>query len=450
MKHRLFLLFFLSLITLLPWLILSQEEEEDILSLKEERMRTLRYGIDATLITLMEDLKEEGEGGFNGEVLEQAKQALNQNVAIAALELFILTEDRLALDWAVEILADEDLYGPKLIATTIHYLGEGLNNEGAEKIVGLLKHEDRDIARQAIIALGKTKDEKYAQVLLDLLENENFQEELKTTIIETLGNLGAKEAVIPLTEIVEDAFEEKAWRWRACQALGKIGAPESFAVIQKLFSDKDKILRTYATEALGLYDGDKAERLLKQALRDASWEVRLRAARQLGERKSLNSVDFLIYLAEEDPEMKIRIEAVTALGKIADAPSLEFLGKLAISTGTPPKLWAGAVEAVVEKDLGNSLEALVKIIDQEWAKEKSYFLNQIGNQLSRKKSEKLKGIFERFLNHHEIPIQIYGIRGIQLNGFTGLKEKLEALTKEKNPRAIRKNALDALENLGYR
>lgn len=449
MKGRLSFIFFFSLIILSPWLLSSQEEGEDIRSLKEERSRTLRYGIDTALIALMEELKVEGEEGFNEEILAQAKQALNSNVAEAALELFSATQDRLAADWAMEILTDEDLYSVKLLAAAIRYLGEGTNDQGAQKIIGFLKHEDQGIAREAIIALGKTKDEKYAGVLLDLLQDGDFHEKLKTRVIESLGDLGALEAVPPLTEIVENPSEERAWRWRACQALGKIGAPESFGVLQKIFSDEDKVLRAYATEALGFYGGKEAEGLLRKALRDGSWDIRMRAVRQLGERGSVDSVNFLIYLAEEDPEMKIRTEAVEALGKIAVEPSLEFLGKLAASTKTQPNLWAEAVGVMVEKNLEGSLKSLIKIIDQEWEKKNSYFLNKIGIHLSRKKSKQLEGIFERFLGHPEIPIRLYGIRGVSLNGFVGLREKIEALTQDENPRIIRQNALDVLESLEH-
>lgn len=459
LKRWIPILICLSLCSLFPYPLPAQEgtegdsneekaeEGEEIRSLKEERLRTLQYGIDAALISLIGDLAGEKEDEFNPEILIQAEQALNQEVAVAALTLFSATEDRLAEDWAVEILVDEDLYTQKLITAAMRYLGEDLNRKSEEPILRLLRHEERAIAQEAVAALGKSEDEQYAGVLLELLEDSDFHQELKTTVIIALGDLKAEEALEVLTGIVEDPDEEKGWRWRACQALGKIGAPESFEVIKKLFSDKDKVLRTYATEAIGYYDTEEAEELLMRALRDAAWDVRLRAARQIGERESRDAVDFLIYVAEEDPEMVIRKEAVKALGRIGGESAMEFLLKLGSSTRTSPELWALAVESLVEKDLDGSLEALLKIVEEEWTKDNSYFLNHIGKQFSQAESGKLEGIFERFLGHKEINIRLYGIRGIGLNRFGALKERLEELTDEKQPRVIRQNALDALEEL---
>ena len=423
----------------------EKEEKEEIRSLKEERTRTLKYGIDAAMISLIEELATEKDDQFNREVLIQARDSLNQEVGVGAFKLFAATEDRRAEEWAVEILYDEDLFSQSLIISAIRYIGEDMFPEGADAVLNLLKHEERAIASAAVSALGKSEDPRYADDLLDLLEDGDFHEELKPEVILALGELKAVEAVEVLTEIVEDPDEEKGWRWRACQALGKIGDPDSFDVLKKLFSDKDKVLRTYATEAVGYYHTDEARELLMRALRDAAWDVRRKAARQLGEGGTREAVDILIYVAEEDPELIIRKEAVSALGKIGGGEALEFLGKLGATTLTAPELWSLAVETMVKEDLGGAFDDLVKIIDDEWEKDSSYFLNHIGKLFSQTESGKLKPIFERFLDHKEITVKLYGIRGIGLNRFGSLKGRLEDLTHDEQPRVIRQNALDALE-----
>lgn len=426
----------------------SEENKEEVRSLREERERILRYGVDSSMIGLMDDLTREKNDQFNTIIFEEAQSAMNPEVAIRAFSLFIATEDRIAEDWALDILENDDLHRVKMLVAALGYLGEDLPRKAGDVIVELLKHEERLVAQAAVSALGKSEDERYAEDLMALIDDKFFHEDLKTTVITALGDLKAREAVELLTEMVEDEEEEKGLRWRACQALGKIAHPDSFQVLVRLFADQDKTLRTYATEALGYYLTDEAERYLIRALRDSAWDVRVKAAAQLGERKSTDAVAPLIYMAESDPELVVKREAVKALGSIADPASLDFLGKLGSSTtGTNPQLWVQAVEILVEKDFSRAFDDLMKIVEQEWTKDNSYFLNQIGIQFSRKEDAALSPVFERFLDHKEINIKLYGIRGIGLNRFSRLKERLEEMTGEEQARVIRQNALDALERL---
>jgi len=450
MRYRCwFLTFFLLLGLGLPLIGEDSETKTDaVRSLREERERILRYGVDSTMIGLMDDLTKEKNNQFNKIIFEEAQSAMNPEVGIRAFSLFIATEDRIAEDWALEILKDDDLYGVKFLVAALGYLGEDLPRRAGDEIVKLLKHEERLVAQAAVTALGKSEDERYAEDLMALIDDRYFHEDLKTTVITALGDLKADAALELLTEIVEDEEEEKGLRWRACQALGKIAHPDSFIVISRLFADQDKVLRTYATEALGHYLTDDAEKYLIRALRDSAWDVRVKAASQLGERKSTEAVSPLIYMAESDPELVVKREAVKALGKIANTESLDFLQKLGSSTaGTNPQLWVLAVEILVEKDFSRAFEGLMKIVEQEWTKENSYFLNQIGIHFSKKEDAALSPVFERFLGHKEINIKLYGIRGIGLNRFSELKERLEEMTEDGQARVIRQNALDALERL---
>ena len=426
----------------------SGDNQEEIRSLREDRERTLRYGVDSSMLGLMDDLIEEENDQFNDIIFEEAQLALNPEVAIRTFTLFTATEDRIAEDWAIDILENNDLYPVKLIVAALGYLSENLPRKAGDVVIELMKHDERLVAQAAVTALGKSADDRFAEDLMDLMDDKYFHEDLKTTVITALGDLKAETAIDLLTEIVEDEEEEKGLRWRACQALGKIAHPDSFDVLARLFSDPDKTLRSYATEALGHYRTDEAEKYLIRALRDSAWEDRVKAVDQLGQRESSKAVDSLIYMAESDPELVVKREAVKALGNIADSKSLEFLRKTGSSTtGTNPQLWVQAIEILIEKDFTRSFDDLMKIVEQEWTKDNSYFLNQIGIQFSRKEEAALSPVFERFLDHKEINIKLYGIRGIGLNRFSSLKERLEALTDEGQARVIRQNALDALERL---
>jgi HEAT repeat protein len=250
-----------------------------------------------------------------------------------------------------------------------------------------------------------------------------------------------------LIEILEDVDEEKSWRWTACEALGKIGSTDALAVIEQTMQDKDTYLRAYAVKALAGFDTAEVEDELIQSLKDSFWRVRVSAAEALGERKSKNAVNILIYKAKKDPENNVKVAAVKALGQIADADSMEFLRELFKKSTTVQSLRTVAAEIIIREDLKASLDTINVVLSEEWEKENSAVLSYTCKFLSKTEYSELEQIFERMLNHKDLAIKIYGIRGIQLNGFTAQKERLESLTKEGVNNAVRKAALGALEQL---
>ena len=425
----------------------TEKTEEEIRTIREERTDILRFGIDTEVISLINTLIEEKNDQFCPLVLEQASKALNQDLIAAAFRLFQAVEYKDAQDLAVSILNDYDLYSNPVLSASMTYLEKDMSDEAAETILPLLKNEQAAISRIAVHALGLSGKKEYVQTLIDLLQDDDFHSEVKTTVLISLGDLGSAEALDILTDIAQDTEEEKAWRWYACQSLGKIGAEESFPVIRALMGDPDPTLRSFAAEAVGSYKTKEAEEMLVDALRDSFWKVRVSAAEQLGERGSDSAVPSLIYKAKNDPENNVKKEAITALGKIGSREGLEVLRELAGKKTTTPIIWAHTVTVLVENDLKDSFPVLEKMLADEWDANNSYFFDYIAKLLSNSEGSFLEPIFGRFLDHDSMIIKIYGIRGIEKNKITSLRDRVEKLSEEGNPRPLRQAALSALENL---
>ncbi|MDR2587926.1 MAG: HEAT repeat domain-containing protein, partial [Spirochaetales bacterium] len=56
-------------------------------------------------------------------------------------------------------------------------------------------------------------------------------------------------------------------------------------------------------------------------------------------------------------------------------------------------------------------------------------------------------LYERMLDHPSFIIQIYGVRGIQKNRVSGMKERIKELSGEGRHPQLRRNALSALEEM---
>jgi serine/threonine-protein kinase len=110
-------------------------------------------------------------------------------------------------------------------------------------------------------------------------------------------------------------------RSRAADALGKIGGPQVIDAALSLVSDKDEEIRRTAIEILNQTKDERALQHLLEATKDADWWVSERAVDALGEVASRKSVPRLLEMLKSNP--KSIPSVVRALGKIGDPAAIE-------------------------------------------------------------------------------------------------------------------------------
>jgi len=423
----------------------KKEEKEEIVSLNEDRRAILKYGIDSELISLISKLKEEDNKELSSDVAEIYAETLNPDIMKSAVDYFISIDYPDAVPAAEAILSNWEDENFNTLSSALRYISEYPGENSEQLISHLIEHENNNLASAALAAIGKCGSELSSDLLLDFLDDDDYPDELKPSIIKALGEMKSENAVDTLIEILEDIDEEKSWRWTACEALGKIGHSDALPAITEALTDKDTYLRSYAIKALAGFDG--VEQTLIQALRDSFWRVRVAAAEALGERKTAEAVDILIYKAEKDPENNVKLAAITALGEISSREGLDFLRELYSKNTAAQSLRTKAAEIIIEKDLPASIDTIKSVLSEEWEKETSAVLSYTCKFLSKSENPDLKEVFARMMDHNDVAVKIYGIRGVQLNRITDYKERVESLTKEGVNNAVRKAALSALESL---
>ena len=365
----------------------------------------------------------------------------------AAVNYFIRIDYDGAVDTAGEIIRNWEEESFNTLSVSLRYFS-AYPEDGSEDIIfPLVNHDTKTLAAAALTAIGNCGSEASVEPLLDLLDDDDYHDELKPTIIKALGDIGSEKALDLLIDILEDIDEEKSWRWSACEALGKIAHPDALPAIEFALQDSDTYLRSYAVKALASFKDDEVEDILIQSLKDSFWRVRVSAAEALGERKSREAVDILIYKAKKDPENNVKLAAIEALGEIADSNSMDFLRDLYRKSNTTQTVRTKSAEIIIKNDLASSIPVITEVLDQEWEKDNSPVLSYTCKFLSTEKNIKLEPLFERMLGHKDVAVKIYGIRGIQLNRFSSMKDRLEELTNEKINNSVRKAALGALEQL---
>lgn len=425
----------------------SEAKKSEEMELYQHRERILRYGINSSIISLISELSKEKNGEFNELLIEEAARSLDPDMMVATLEHLTLLEETLGIEWAVDLLGDEDILPSQVVITAIRYLSKVVDVwEEANPIISMVDHPSEGIAEAAIAAIGASGDVTNAEVLILLLEEEDISQNLRGNAITALGELKAESARDLLTRLLEDTASPKGIRWRATQALGKIANPESLELFEELMSDEDHILRAYVAEAVGGFEGERADEIIRFALRDSSWNVRYSATKQIGIRQASQFMDFLIYLSEEDPELKVRQEAVVSLGEIDDPASMEHLIDMGSNTATEGELWLIAMNYMIESALPTSLEALKGLVTGEWEKRDSQFLGHLAKKLSTTKSEHLEELLVLLLSHNNQLIQAYGIRGIGNNKLTAYRDAITKMAEETSYPLVKREATKILND----
>jgi len=215
-------------------------------------------------------------------------------------------------------------------------------------IAPLISDPDMEVANRAIELLIRARHPQTIPLLLPALQDES--EYARRAAVEVLNELCDAESIKYLLEAIKDS---DWWvRSRAADALGKIGGPRVVDAVIALVNDKDDEIRRTAIEILNLTHDERAVAHLLNATRDADWWVSERAVDALAAIGNASAVPRLVEMLNgnthsipsviralvklgdstlvhallpilQRPESEIRIEAMHALGAIADVTELE-------------------------------------------------------------------------------------------------------------------------------
>jgi len=189
-------------------------------------------------------------------------------------------------------------------------------------LVLALKNRDPKIQYDAAEALGYLGDSRAVEPLVTALKNDEFSG-VRWKAAEALSKLGSP-AVPALIGALQ--HEDDDVRWKAAIALGEIGDPQAVEPLILLLCDEDRFVKSHAALALGSI-GEPAVNPLLRALREGDGNLRWGAAIALGKIRDPRAVEPLIR-ALADKYENVRAESASSLGAIgkpALGPLLRFL-----------------------------------------------------------------------------------------------------------------------------
>jgi len=245
------------------------------------------------------------------------------------------------------------------------------------KISRMLLDPDMAVQNKTVDLLVKMRHPDTMQHLVTVLKDES--EYARRSAVEVLNEIADPSSIRHLLTAIED---EDWWvRSRASDALAAIGGPKVMDAVLELIRDENENVRRSAIEILNQTKDERAVEHLMQAVNDEDWWVRERAADALGEIGNRQAVTVLLAMLNGDvrsipaairalgklggddvatkvlpmlqhAEKNIRVEAVSALAKLADqAMATEIKTQLQpLMSGADDTIAKMAAEAVVRID----------------------------------------------------------------------------------------------------
>lgn len=225
-------------------------------------------------------------------------------------------------------------YPDKIIRqTAISALGSIPSSQSAEILVAELADSDSRIREEALKSL-KTIGRPSVEPLIQSLKSDDISVRINSVML--LGEIAEKRAVEPLTEMLtfhsdDLAVDSIRLRLESATALGSIRDPLAAPALIDALRDPSPQVRERSALALYELGPGIADQLIK-VLMDKDADVRINAARLLGEFEDAESVEPLskavtVDMADDNAWL-FRVEVAKALGRIKDPQAIEILNLL--------------------------------------------------------------------------------------------------------------------------
>lgn len=245
-----------------------------------------------------------------------------EEVRLAAAQALGERADTAAINALLEALRRDSSREVRRMAAWA--LGEIEDARAVSGLVAALREErDREVRLAIVRALGDIESADAVPGLGSALRA-TTDGEMQRAIVQALGEIESADAVPMLTGLLRGGDAEL--RQQAAWALGEIESAEAVAELSAALSaEQVDLVREQIVWALGEIEDVRAVPALERALRDASVEIRRKAAWALGEIDGIRRAPPGLVEALRDVDVEVRKAAAHALGELEDVSAVPGL-----------------------------------------------------------------------------------------------------------------------------
>jgi hypothetical protein len=215
---------------------------------------------------------------------------------------------------------------------------------------------------RAVISLLPRRRENYEQYMSIIARAEDAGAEALVEALVSAGSISDRRAYFDAmlncrsgVRVLLFMLGDERWYVvrNACDLLGELRVTDADAQLTRLLDHEDERVRAAAAGALAKIGTGVAAKGLRVALRDASPEVRERAASALGSTRGARSAGSLIKAIDREEDIRVQMAMLTALGQIGTPDAVQKLVTIAkpdarLFKKNKASLRAAAVHALAE------------------------------------------------------------------------------------------------------
>ena len=264
----------------------------------------LKYGLEGQITELIDELTKNQDNRFVDGIYDLFQETKSVAVKEKILDYFTKLKDSCLASYAVEIINDPYDEKNSIVEKCFKYVSEADIKDANPGLVDLVDKEEDAYFTGALSALGETGGKEEALFLADYLDRDDLNVSQRQALMRVLGRIKAVETWQKISEIAKDENENTFVRMYAAEAIGAMEKPESEDILVELFESNDPNLRTYVIKGISYFNDKKSSDLIIQALRDSQYKVRLEAVSVVGKNRIDKAVPFLIFRCKDKDEQK--------------------------------------------------------------------------------------------------------------------------------------------------
>ena len=264
----------------------------------------LKYGLEGQITELIDELTKNQDNRFVDGIYDLFQETKSVAVKEKILDYFTKLKDSCLASYAVEIINDPYDEKNSIVEKCFKYVSEADIKDANPGLVDLVDKEEDAYFTGALSALGETGGKEEALFLADYLDRDDLNVSQRQALMRVLGRIKAVETWQKISEIAKDENENAFVRMYAAEAIGAMEKPESEDILVELFESNDPNLRTYVIKGISYFNDKKSSDLIIQALRDSQYKVRLEAVSAVGKNRIDKAVPFLIFRCKDKDEQK--------------------------------------------------------------------------------------------------------------------------------------------------
>lgn len=286
----------------------------------------LKYGLEGQITELIDELTKNQDNRFVDGIYDLFQETKSVAVKEKILEYFTNLKDPCLASYAVEIINDPYDEKNSIVEKCFKYISEADIKDANPGLVDLVDKEEDAYFTGALSALGETGGRGEALFLADYLDRDDLNVSQRQALMRVLGRIKAVETWQKISEIAKDENENTFVRMYAAEAIGAMEKPESEDILVELFESNDPNLRTYVIKGISYFNDKKSSDLITQALRDSQYKVRLEAVSAVGKNRINNAVPFLIFRCKDKDEQKqVKEKCYSVIADLNTSEGNEYL-----------------------------------------------------------------------------------------------------------------------------